>query len=112
MTQNSKKEMAECFCQNLAALLSSRGYNYARLAEETGITPATISRYMTGKRTPDLDCACKIAKFFCVSLDWLLGLSDSKYDVFPEETRKIVTAYSVASRDDTAVVQAVLKKYL
>ncbi len=111
MTQNSKKEMTDRFCRNLSALISSRGMNYARLAEETGITAPTISRYMSGHRKPSLDCAVKIAKFFNVSMDWLFGLSDSRCDDLPEEIKKVVAAYSKANRDDAAVVQTVLKKY-
>lgn len=106
-----KEEGFKSFRENLSALIDSRGLTYARLAEEAGLTPATISRYMAGDRTPDLFCAMKIADYFGISLDWLLGRGGGRYDELPEQLRATAEAYAAASVDDRYVVDAVLKKY-
>ena len=48
------------------------------LASIFKISKGNISRYETGIREPDLELLIKIADFFKVSSDYLLGLTDVK----------------------------------
>ena len=43
------------------------------LAKATGIDQRTISNYETGKTNPDSDALIKLADFFNVSIDYLVG---------------------------------------
>ncbi len=43
------------------------------LAQATGIDQRTISNYETGKTKPDSDALIKLADFFDVSIDYLVG---------------------------------------
>jgi len=43
------------------------------LAEKIGISPASLSAYETGAKTPPLDIALKIAQALVISLDELVG---------------------------------------
>ena len=43
------------------------------LADAVGIDQRTISNYETGKSNPDSDALIKIADFFNVSIDYLVG---------------------------------------
>ncbi len=43
------------------------------LAEATGIDQRTISNYETGKTSPDAYALIKLADFFNVSIDYLVG---------------------------------------
>lgn len=99
------------FQKRLRSLINSRGYSITALAPEIGITSATLSRYTTGSRVPDLKCILKIASFFKVSIDWLVGYNGDKYDILPQEVQDIADLYSIATEDDRRVVQAVLNKY-
>lgn len=47
-----------------------------QLAEKLGIATSSISQYESGDRIPSDDIKIKLAKFFDVSLDFLMGLSD------------------------------------
>lgn len=60
----------EVFCE----LVSSRGV-MARLSEETGISAGLLSKYKKDV-DPSLTNATKIARFFDVSLDYMVGLKD------------------------------------
>ena len=96
---------------NLRALMESRGLTNSTFSDEIGIPAPTISRYLSGDRTPDFEYVVKIAKHFNVSVDWLAGLNDDKFSAMPQELRDIATYYSIATEDDRNVVQAVLQKY-
>ncbi len=48
----------------------------SQLAEKLGIATSSISQYESGDRIPSDDIKIKMAKFFDVSLDFLMGLSD------------------------------------
>lgn len=41
-----------------------------------GIVKSTVSMYESNKSTPDDELKKKIAEYFNVSLDWLMGVSD------------------------------------
>ena len=47
------------------------------VAEKIGVSEVTISRYISGKRTPRLDIIIKIANLFKVSTDYLLGITSN-----------------------------------
>lgn len=99
------------FKSNLRSLMSARGFSNLSFSEEVGIPAPTISRYLTGDRTPDLAYVVKIAHYFNVSIDWLLGFNGDKFDIMPQEVQDVATRYSLASPDDRKVIQAVLQKY-
>jgi transcriptional regulator with XRE-family HTH domain len=49
------------------------GYSQAALAERTGIQPAVISFYETGRRYPTLPALCLLANALGVELDALVA---------------------------------------
>jgi len=63
------------FARNLKQLLEETGTTQPKLASYVGITKQAISLYVTGKSAPDIYTMRKIAEFFGVSSDWLIGLS-------------------------------------
>ena len=56
-------------------LLNEHNVTAYRVSKETGISTATLSDWKTGKSTPKIDKLQKIADYFCVSLDYLIGIS-------------------------------------
>lgn len=64
------------FAERLRDLRVERGLKQSALAEALGTTQRRISYWETGKVEPDLLSLCKIAEFFSVSLDYLVGLKD------------------------------------
>lgn len=63
----------QLFAQRLKNLRESRNLSTRILAETIGVSNATISRYETGKRDPDLLTAHKIAQYFGVTVEYLCG---------------------------------------
>ena len=62
----------DIFKKRLKALRGERSVN--SIAAEIGIAPLTLTRYENGERLPDIDRAADIAKYYGVSLDYLLGV--------------------------------------
>lgn len=87
------------FPSRLSEIMKEQKVSQEKLAGALGVKRQTVSLYKTGQSSPNAEQLCKIASFFGVSSDWLLGLSDVKsvdYDI-----RKIheVTGLSEAALD-------------
>ena len=57
----------------LKELRKKKGISQLRLATDLNTTQNTISRYETGEREPGIDELVKIADYFNVSVDYLIG---------------------------------------
>ena len=79
--------MERNFSQTMSALRRARGLNQRQAAADLNISQALLSHYETGAREPGLDCVCMACRYYGVSADYLLGLSDA-----PEGTDQILTA--------------------
>lgn len=66
-------------------LREDRDLRQSDLAERTGIDQRTISNYETGKTLPDAYALIKLADFFGVSIDYLVGRV--KYDYYTNKKK-------------------------
>lgn len=66
----------EIFAKRLKYLMGEKGVNINTFSKEIGIPDSTISDWLLNKRTPKIDNLPKIAIYFGVSTDYLLGLVD------------------------------------
>ena len=70
--------MSVAFSANLSALRRDRNLSQKQAAEELGISQALLSHYEKGIRECNLDFVKKVADYYDVTADYLLGLTDSK----------------------------------
>lgn len=61
------------FGRRLQYLREKKRISRRVLADFVVSSKNSISRYERGERLPDIATACRIAEFFEVSLDWLIG---------------------------------------
>ena len=61
----------------MAELRQDRGLTQRDLAKLFFVTPGTISNYEKGRHLPDAERLIKIADYFSVTTDYLLGRSSS-----------------------------------
>ena len=59
------------------------------LAEKVGIDQRTISNYETGKTAPDAYALIRLADFFDVSIDYLVGRVKRDYSTTDKKNRLI-----------------------
>lgn len=62
--------------KNLAILRKEKGLTQEDIAQQLGIARPSYTRYETGEREPDFKMVIKLADFFEVSIDHLLGRKD------------------------------------
>lgn len=64
--------------ERLRLLLNEANMTQKDLCETIKINPSMMSNYMTGNTLPTVDKVCDMAKYFKVSVEYLLGLEDMK----------------------------------
>ena len=96
---------------NISKLRLNRKMNQRELAKELGVSAGAVGLWETGKRYPDLCMLKKIAQFFHVSTDYLLGLTstpDAKESVHGEhlleDEKKLLDTYRSLTSDEKQVV--------
>lgn len=70
--------MADLFASRLSLLLRQRGLSQRDLAGMVGLTPAAISRYVSGERKPKAIIVAKIAKSLGVRPEDLTGTCEER----------------------------------
>lgn len=69
----------------LEKLLKERGITAYRLAQETGISTATLTGWKKGRYTPKRDKLQKIADYFGVTVEYLVGAESEDFSKVAEE---------------------------
>ncbi len=77
MDEKTLKTRDYAFPTRLRELMKSTGTRQWKLAQAVGVRPQTISLYTQGQSFPDVNKLAKIARFFSVSADYLIGITDS-----------------------------------
>lgn len=86
------------FNERFRELRKKKGLSQRELANVLHMSNSTVAMYETGKRQPDFESLEKIADFFNVDIDYLLGRKDTTHrivEVYPEyyenETVRAIT---------------------
>lgn len=64
------------FSERLKELRTSKGLTMEQLAKEIDSTRGTISNFENKNKKPSLDMLIKLADYFDVSIDYLVGRTD------------------------------------
>jgi len=83
----------------LKQLRNDMDLTQAELAKKIGVTTSSIGMYETEVRNPSYEVVVKLANFFNVSTDYLLGNTDSKNDVKPAVPKEYLSKHKVTNRD-------------
>lgn len=64
------------FPKRLRALRKEKKLTQTELGDALGLQQATIAKWELGERTPFIEYFIELAKYFNVSIDYLVGLED------------------------------------
>lgn len=76
--RNVQDNYNSAFAKRLRELIETSGVSQSELANVVGVTRQAINSYTLGNTVPNSDVLTNIAKYFDVSADYLLGLTDVK----------------------------------
>lgn len=98
------EEMQQIFGRRLRELMREKSISQQELAETIGCSRQSINFYVLGKRSPDIITAGKLADYFKVSCDYLIGKSD-----YRNQTEASFTVEQVGISEEAMKVFAGLK---
>lgn len=82
------------FCERAKTRMKELHITTRQLAKSIGMTESTVSRYLSGNRSPKIEELVKIAETLECSADYLLGLKESEMVVQKEIFKEIVYVFS------------------
>ena len=102
----------ESFIKILSILLEEKNITQRELADKINVTEVTISRYLSGERSPRIEIVNKIAEYFDVSIDYLLGRVDVRKDTTSapadKEFANFYESYKDLDDSDKEILKATL----
>lgn len=101
------------FCTRLENLLEESNLTQKQLAQEFHVANSTINGYVRAYREPDFAMLIRLARYFHVTTDYLLGLSEEKKpapsSLNPAEARLVNVYRSLsAHRQELLTEQALI----
>lgn len=104
------------FNERFRILKDESGLSSKELSQELDIAPSTLSYYLKD-REPNYDMLIKIADYFDVTIDWLVGMTDSRssiYSALDEEIANTIikNEYKDISKDDITPLSTYKQDYL
>ena len=81
------------FKERLKELRKMNGITQKELAEHLGFTHVAVVKWENGQREPDFSTVVKIARFFNVSTDYLLGKTDEPSIILANEKISVPAQY-------------------
>lgn len=103
-SKKNKDGYNDPFPKRLRELMSRPGTTQDQLAEIIGKTRQTVSQYTNGISEPGYETLVKIADYFCVSIDYLLGRTKTKT---ADETEQAVIAYTGLSEKNVKTLHCI-----
>lgn len=108
------------FQQRLVELRTERQLSQKELARRVGVSDSAVCFWETGVNEPKASYLLQLSKFFNVSTDYLLGLTDdfgiSVAEVLPptvtEEERKLLEDYRALNAPGKQLIKTTMKTLL
>lgn len=100
------------FAKQFKELIDKRGLTQRAVAERINTTETTISRYVSGDRTPNIETAVELASVLGVTLDVLVGADLPAASRTPPDVNILVACYEKASITDRQVLWSLLDRYM
>lgn len=97
-------EVTKDFADRLGQLISDSGKKVKKLADDIGVSSGALSKYQNDGAVAGIDALAKIAKYFGVSADWLLGIVNDP--VFDADERAISEATGLSGLSVAILTQS------
>lgn len=85
--------------EKIYKLMSEQGISATQLTKDANLTVGVMTQWKQGKQKPSADALSKIADYFKVSVDYLLGRTEIRETVTAENQFKIKKAPSLTDEE-------------
>lgn len=100
------------FAQQFKRLIEQRGLTQRGIAERINTTETTISRYVSGDRTPNIETAVELASVLGVDLNTLVGAEPPAPARQAPDVKILISCYEKATSADRQVIWSLLDRYM
>ncbi len=98
--------------KRIKQLREEKHLSQQRLALDLNVSQATVSKYELGQTDPDIQMIVNLAKYFRVSADYLLEISDDKQNISDNRLSETEKQLIVDFKRLNEIQQAKLLAYL
>jgi len=100
----AKTDATKTFSEVLSRLIAESGMEYRPLAAAIGISQASLSKYAANDAEPGITALVKLAAYFNVSIDYLVGRTDVRS---PEPSLQAAVEYTGLHEDAVEVLHGI-----
>lgn len=108
MIQFCKEDLYMNFGDRILQLRNQNNVSQPELAAVLHVGRTTISNYETNYSKPDIETLVKIADYFNVSIDYLLGHSNEKYRELENDEQNVLAYYSRLDDEDKNYIKGLM----
>lgn len=103
--------MINKFSERLKVLREYKNINQTTLGKHLGFGATAISSYENGRNEPSMDTLIRIAKYFDVSVDYLLGVEDSPkwMERLSKSDKELLKDYHKLPKQEKELASAMIK---
>ena len=106
-------KMDKVFGRRLKELREEKDMKQSDLAKILECSSSAIGMYEQGRRYVDLDGLKKIAEYFDVSADYLIGRTDiKKFEDFPPEVKRVANLFSSIEKSKADSLEKLIRELL
>ena len=82
--------MEEKLHHRVKALMKEQGITQRELARRSGLTEASVCKYLSGSRTPQAEAVVLLAKALGTTSDYLLGIKRDEGSIYHDLEKQIL----------------------
>lgn len=75
--KKSEVNLVSIFGEKLKRLREEKGLTQENIARKLCISRATVSKYESGRRKPDIETMKTLSKYYGVSVDYIIGMTET-----------------------------------
>lgn len=96
--------------KNLKTIRNKNGISQQTLAAAIGLTQQSVNMYENHKIEPDIDTLIKIADYFNVTVDYLIGRTDENDNVLSPNS--LSDRYSKLNKSEKICIETLIDTYI
>ena len=92
--------MEEKLHHRVKALMKEQGITQRELARRSGLTEASVCKYLSGSRTPQAEAVVLLAKALGTTSDYLLGIKRDEGSIYRDLEKQILESKESLSPEE------------